>query len=656
MDASDDEPLRFSWATAAIFALLVLDVSTEIGEYFAVVVFYIDARTTRQQDAESKGNRRAVFRRAVVRGSIKAIAVATVALAASGAAVARATRQGLMDWRMVSILEGLGRMEAAVVLFYVSVKTPGWTGIYHSPTKSHPLLWAERALREASERDWAEFPASVELWAMQDVGARFGLVYFLLLPFVGHPLSFVAGTLAGFVIDACLWTARRSGPGRRAAISGALAIALATASAVMFTSCCHYIQTVWRIRLWKSEWGLAVTACLTWVGVLAFTHWCFWADTREQLSSNRRISTAAKRERLAFSLVVSFLQRSSNQPVVEDDREDGEEIGPTTTPNLSDENKSMPASAETTRFQKGWWGTSFTLWLFTTLASLFIVVVNIGAAKQMEVVKQRFASVHAQLYANLNEGPVCGLDRKAREVRTFASRDLAHLAGHDVVHCGACGRCSNWHNLRLEYTTRAELAKTSAACARKSLWGGGDAVLRCLQEEPIGFQQDCAQCWTDDVLCARRHCAFLFLQSTLINKIANFTVSEDAITSATCEEAMCEEVFVPCSGASRRRMNIKSGIERPIDEQCTIVDVDWGELFGDSDGGGDERKAAPSSMPHIYLIVLGGILSIILLSVCVLSWRSRRRGQRRNQALSARKESSQRNAQETTHLFARPPK
>lgn len=65
------------------------------------------------------------------------------------------------------------------------------------------------------------------------------------------------------------------------------------------------------------------------------------------------------------------------------------------------------------------------------------------------------------------------------------------------------------------------------------------------------------------------------------NNVANFAVGADDITSASCEEAHCEVgQFVPCSGATRRRMNITSSISRPGDQQCAIVDVkDWGDLF-----------------------------------------------------------------------------
>lgn len=218
------------------------------------------------------------------------------------------------------------------------------------------------------------------------------------------------------------------------------------------------------------------------------------------------------------------------------------------------------------------------------MASLFVVIVNIGATAQMNVVRDHFHHVHTTLYGNMEQGPVCAFDKDVGgTISTFESREAAHSAGYKIAHCGACGECSTWHNLRLQYTTRDYLAKESARCAKKSLIGGPDAVYKCLQEEPIGFKDKCAQCWVDDILCSRSHCAFIFLQSNMINTVSNFQVGEDTITSATCEEAMCELEFVPCSGANRRRMHITSTIARPGAQLCGIVDVDWAEVFGEND-------------------------------------------------------------------------
>jgi hypothetical protein len=87
------------------------------------------------------------------------------------------------------------------------------------------------------------------------------------------------------------------------------------------------------------------------------------------------------------------------------------------------------------------------------------------------------------------------------------------------------------------------LALESRKCAQKSLWGGGrDVLIECLGEDDIGFQGQCAVCWADDILCTKKFCAFIAMQSFMINTLANFEVGPDTITAAACEEAHCEAV------------------------------------------------------------------------------------------------------------------
>ena len=229
---------------------------------------------------------------------------------------------------------------------------------------------------------------------------------------------------------------------------------------------------------------------------------------------------------------------------------------------------------------------SWTVWFVLVFGSLWLVIVNLNATVQQEAVRDKLPEVFEKVYRYIDEGEVCAFDNKGPDsnITTFENKDAAHDAGFLILHCGACGACSDWHNLGLEYTTRDTLAHDSAYCARKSLLGGRDAVLECLKEEPIGFQGQCAECWVDDILCTKSFCTFIFLQSTMINAVSNLQVNDKTITSAACEEAHCEAgnpgYFVECSGATRRRMNVTSSISRPGAQRCGIVDVDWEELFG----------------------------------------------------------------------------
>ena len=220
----------------------------------------------------------------------------------------------------------------------------------------------------------------------------------------------------------------------------------------------------------------------------------------------------------------------------------------------------------------------------TYLLCLYFVMVTMIATRQISNTKENLFSVRKALYETQNEGPVCAFDNlgAASNITTFDNKEAAHEAGFLVLHCGACGACSTWENLIIEYTTRNNMAALANKCAIRGLLGGEDEITACIMEPAIGFQGQCAVCWMEDIVCTKKHCSFIFLQSQITNSVGNFHVGPDDVTSATCEEAHCEVgAFVPCVGATRRRMNIVSSIARPIEEQCQIVDVDWAELFAE---------------------------------------------------------------------------
>ena len=118
---------------------------------------------------------------------------------------------------------------------------------------------------------------------------------------------------------------------------------------------------------------------------------------------------------------------------------------------------------------------------------LFLLVVHIGAKHQADRTFRLLETVQRQLYSGFTEGEVCAFGDRgpASNIRTFSNKDAAHEAGYKVLHCGACGACSTWENLRIEWATRNYLAAESARCAKKSLLGGQEAVTSCLEQPPI---------------------------------------------------------------------------------------------------------------------------------------------------------------------------
>lgn len=265
-------------------------------------------------------------------------------------------------------------------------------------------------------------------------------------------------------------------------------------------------------------------------------------------------------------------------------------------------------------------GLKWVAWFMILFASLFFVVLCIGAQAQETTVRSLLPVVDKAIYEHMNEGPVCAYDdrqpyergdsvtingtitnlTRSEKVeltqRDFETPEEAHAAGYEILHCGRCGKCSNWHDLRLEYATREMLGSVALECAKKVLFGGTFEDLVACTMEKTGFQEPCARCWAWDYQCVRQNCLFISLRAFIINSVTNLQVGAHDITPSTCEEAMCEapeityphEGFVLCSGATRRRMNVTSTITRPGNQQCAIVDVlPWDNFFGPSTGNKD---------------------------------------------------------------------
>ena len=101
------------------------------------------------------------------------------------------------------------------------------------------------------------------------------------------------------------------------------------------------------------------------------------------------------------------------------------------------------------------------LWL------LFLVIMFIGqAVEQAEVAK---APETAWVYDTLE---VCSASNK-----TYATLGAARGAGQLSRHCGACGQCSNAHDIQIYHDTKATLTETSTACAVRSITEGAAACV-----------------------------------------------------------------------------------------------------------------------------------------------------------------------------------
>lgn len=182
--------------------------------------------------------------------------------------------------------------------------------------------------------------------------------------------------------------------------------------------------------------------------------------------------------------------------------------------------------------------------IFLTLYALYVAIVACMATYQISITKAKLPYVKEKLYMHMNEDAVCAFDQKGGDIKTFPTKEAAHVANYQIAHCGSCGRCSTWVDLELQWSTRKTLAKQSQKCGIKSLTGGFNALQECLEGPMIGgthgFTPQCAKCWADDIMCTKRFCVFIYLQTRMTNQVGNFKVGPESITSATCEEANCE--------------------------------------------------------------------------------------------------------------------
>mmetsp|Transcript_38602 Transcript_38602/g.87009 ORF Transcript_38602/g.87009 Transcript_38602/m.87009 type:complete len:699 (+) Transcript_38602:141-2237(+) len=241
--------------------------------------------------------------------------------------------------------------------------------------------------------------------------------------------------------------------------------------------------------------------------------------------------------------------------------------------------------------RKSWFALRKLVKVLLNLGAIFMAGISCAAAVQTSVTMSKLPYVRA-IYLKLNEGEVCAYDNRCGTIQTFPSKEDAHLANYSVAHCKRCAHCSTWQDLKVQWTTRLEAAKLAQACGIRYLFDQ-EGMAKCLSND-MGWTHLCSEAWVHSVVCARKQCGAIATLSIITNRMGNFDVDPNAITAATCNEAQCEQGnpgnFAKLSGASRRKMNIKSSIGRPPDQQCQIVDNiplttkgynNWEDFFSD---------------------------------------------------------------------------
>ena len=107
-------------------------------------------------------------------------------------------------------------------------------------------------------------------------------------------------------------------------------------------------------------------------------------------------------------------------------------------------------------------GVKYTLWWGFAFFFFALTIFNIGATGQQDAARAQLEVSFQQLYPpSFQNGTMCGWNESTPNatITTFDTLQDLYDANYSVVHCGACGACSNWNDLSIQYTKRALLAK-----------------------------------------------------------------------------------------------------------------------------------------------------------------------------------------------------
>lgn len=192
---------------------------------------------------------------------------------------------------------------------------------------------------------------------------------------------------------------------------------------------------------------------------------------------------------------------------------------------------------------------------------VFLIVFGIGSAVERSHVMS--AQPTGWVYET---SEVCSVSN-----RTYADVGVAHTDGEDVRHCGACGQCSNTHDIQIYFDTLETLTDTSTTCAVKAVLQGEQAVTNCFDNR-VNLTRGCTTCWVENVMCDLRNCVFTCLLYRMGFGGSKNTGDGELSHCLECDEKRCGPAFIRCAGANRRRSGIYSDIERNCSHVCKVID------------------------------------------------------------------------------------
>jgi hypothetical protein len=614
---------HISSAIIAVFAWYVPHVGMDMVEHL------------KSARIESSGEHKhvAAIRTTVIVHSVLAVTIGLAVLAATAVGVALSTQN--LDDRMETILVGMSRIVAALMLCFVSYKFPKWCGLYPSLKGD-----ARRDGQRGSSRTTASStrPLSLRILAFNvrwSIWRHLGKQFFVLMPFycgvqaMTIPVSMLIGSaggaliLLGVYVGATFFRRRHN-----ILVPVFIAIGLAALSAIAFSSGCYYIGDAWggtSASIFGSAKVLAYVSFAVWFLAILLVHSvmlkCSAGRIAATPATTKKEETPSPATSTSSNIVASAASAAPDKTSVFDETERTasdneeecveaviEESAPVSESTFDDGTNSVSNAKEPTwcelvrgklcccaksydnRPRQSFFGRvtsafKWVLWIAFSGFCLFVTIVNIGSTFQQQETSESLVTVQSTLYNNMNQGPVCAFDNRGANstMQTFDNAQEANAQGFLVVHCGECAACSSWRNLKALWQSRQDVSDLSRQCSRRTLVPGArDEAIQCHMNS-IGFDEACSACYVEDAVCTRNRCAFISLQSELIDHMASLPSDPDGADAADCNDAMCAGSFLPCGGANRRRMNIqlKSDESPPQSQLCQVVQVDWKDLFMD---------------------------------------------------------------------------
>jgi hypothetical protein len=158
---------------------------------------------------------------------------------------------------------------------------------------------------------------------------------------------------------------------------------------------------------------------------------------------------------------------------------------------------------------------------------------------------------------------------------TYMSPEKAAMDNMTIAHCGPCGFCSNMEDIEAFVTTRKTITAKIKECGQTAVLGSTDDLHDCVKGK-VNFTDDCRTCWVKNIECDTSRCLFTCMKTMFTGAMSKNSASQGGDIGRlnwclNCDERRCGTAFVTCTGVARRRLGIRSDIDRNADEICPLV-------------------------------------------------------------------------------------